>query len=363
VKTILLVSDKVMHYRVSIYNYFLGRFDAEGYRLVVRADRLQKANPYPVKFDFKEVPFRFSLYRREILDIRPSAVILFLHLKDLLIFPLVHWLKWRGIPAIFWTKGANLDDPGSRLRRLLFHHVQRLSTGIVLYSPKELGFVAKRSRGKVTYANNTVNYHDYPAITDIPEDIKKEFGIPFRKVALFVGRMDEGLRGRKKADHAIEVFRRLENPDYGLVLVGSGLSPELRKTMNPKNTLYLGEVHDPRNILISKLFRMADVFLMPGHVGLSLNQAFFWGLPVVTEAGNQPPEIHCLVDGRNGYMVPEGDLDALTRRVVHLLDDDGERLRLGENARSDLLKNASIEGMFEGFLANIRRIEAGRRPR
>ena len=359
-KTILLVSDTVMHYRVSIYNYFFGRFEAEGYRFAVRANQLQKQNPYPVRFDFKEVPFRFSLYRREILSLRPAAVILFLHLKDLLIFPLIHWLRWKGIPVVFWTKGANLDEPESRLRRLLFHHVQRMSAGIVLYSPHELGFVARRSRRKVTYANNTVNYHDYPEVPDAPEAIKKELGIPFAKVALFVGRMDEGLKGRKKVDHAIEVFRRVGNPDYGLVLVGSGLSSGLRQAMNPENTLYLGEIHDPGNVGISRLFRMSDVFLMPGHVGLSLNQAFYWGLPVVTEEGNQPPEIHLLEDGRNGCLVPDGDLDALTDRVVRLLDDDAERRRLGRNAREDLLKKASIEGMFEGFLANIRRIEDGR---
>ena len=56
---------------------------------------------------------------------------------------------------------------------------------------------------------------------------------------------------------------------------------------------------------------MADVFAIPGHVGLGLNQAFYFGLPVVTEEGKHPPEIAYLKPGRNGFMVPENDLAAL----------------------------------------------------
>ncbi len=359
-KNVLLISSRVMHYRVSIYNYFFERFRTLDYNFVVRSDELQKENPYPIKFDFQEAPFGFFRYRREVLALRPSVVILFLHLKGLMIFPLIHWLRCKKIPVIFWTKGANLDEPDSRMRAMLFHYIHNLATGIILYSPQELGLIKEKNRHKVTFANNTVNYYDYPVITASRDDIKREFHIPFKKVALFVGRMDASVRGRKKADHAIAVFRTLENPDYGLVLVGSGMSEELKRSLDPRNMLYLGEIYDPDNSRISQLFRMADVFLMPGHVGLSLNQAFYWGLPVVTEEGNQPPEFHTLVDGRNGYVVKDNDLEALKARVVSLLEDDATRRRFGENARTDLRANASIEGMFDGFLTNIQRIESRR---
>jgi glycosyltransferase involved in cell wall biosynthesis len=91
-------------------------------------------------------------------------------------------------------------------------------------------------------------------------------------------------------------------------------------------------------------------------VGLGLNQAFFWGLPMVTEHGNQPPEIEYLRDGENGFMVAEDDRPALRERVLRLLDNDEERRRMSENARRDILANASIEGMFAGFLACARHL-------
>jgi glycosyltransferase involved in cell wall biosynthesis len=354
-KKVLLISNEVMHYRVSVYNDFARRFRDLGYELIVRADRLQARNPHPVKFDFRAIPFRFSLYRKEIRALDPSIVILFLHIKDVIFFPLLYWLRLSRRPVLLWTKGANLDAPDSRIRAAAFHHMQTLADGLILYSPNETRFVKPKNRSKITYANNTINYLEFPEITASREEIKKEYGIPFKKTALFVGRMDVG-GGRKKVDHAIRVFNTIENPDYGLILVGAGFDERLKGEIRGTNVVYLGEIYDPGNIEICKIFKMADLFLIPGHVGLGLNQAFALGLPVITEKGGQPPEIHYLVSGRNGFLVEENDVDDLKAKVVFLLDNDQERARFAENAKRDILANASIEGMFGGFLQNIERV-------
>jgi glycosyltransferase involved in cell wall biosynthesis len=123
--------------------------------------------------------------------------------------------------------------------------------------------------------------------------------------------------------------------------------------MNPANTIYLGEVHDSENRQISLIFKMADVCSIPGHVGLGLNQAFFWGLPMVTEQGQQPPEIEYLRDGENGFLVPENDRIALRDRLFFLIDNEAERKRMSANARRDILQQASIETMFNGFLSCV----------
>jgi glycosyltransferase involved in cell wall biosynthesis len=98
---------------------------------------------------------------------------------------------------------------------------------------------------------------------------------------------------------------------------------------------------------------MADVCSIPGHVGLGLNQALFWGLPMVTEEGNQPPEIEYLRDGDNGFIVAEDDREALRDRLLFLLDNDQERRRMSLNAREGILANASIDRMFNGFLSCV----------
>jgi glycosyltransferase involved in cell wall biosynthesis len=94
---------------------------------------------------------------------------------------------------------------------------------------------------------------------------------------------------------------------------------------------------------------MADVCAIPGHVGLGLNQAFYFGLPVVTEEGKHPPEIGYLKPGRNGFIVPQNDLDQLRQKLFWLLDNDAAREEFSRNARQDILREASIEGMYRGF--------------
>lgn len=347
-KKVLLISTRVMHYRVSIYNYFHRRFKEIGWELIIRSDEVQKENPYPLQFNFEQLDFSFVRYKKEIERINPEVVIIFLHLKERMIWPLVHWLKLKRIPVVFWMKAMNYDNPDSRTSQLLYKYMHCLFDGLITYSEHELKHISERNRYKVYAANNTINFEDYPSIADSREDIKRELGIPFEKVVLSVGRMGTD-GGRKKLDHLIALFNGDMPEGIGLVVVGSGVSSELLEKRNKKNIIYLGQVHDPTNIQISKIFKMADVFSIPGHVGLGLNQAFYWGLPVVTEDGSQPPEINYLVNGRNGFIVPNNDLRGLKEKILYLLTDDTAREEFSRNAKEDILKHASIEGMFHGF--------------
>jgi glycosyltransferase involved in cell wall biosynthesis len=249
----------------------------------------------------------------------------------------------------FWTKTRNLDAAGSRLRGWMFDYMMRLHDGLILYSGDLLKNVPPSMRHKAFPANNTINFDDFPPVMESKSEIKCQLNIPFEKVVLFAGRMDVS-GGRKRVDRLIEIFRNVGGRQVGLVIVGSGMKEEWKARMNPATTLYLGEVHDPQNVKISRIFKMADVFAIPGHVGLGLNQAFYFGLPVVTEEGNHPPEIAYLKPGRNGFMAPENDLLALRARIFELVDNDALRAEFSRNARHDILTEASTEVMFQGFL-------------
>jgi glycosyltransferase involved in cell wall biosynthesis len=349
-----------MHYRVSIYNFFWKKFREHGWEFCVLTNELQRQNQNQPLFELVERPFDFLKYREEIRRFNPDAVILFLHLRDRIQWPLIHWLKLSGIPVALWTKTRNLDDPDNRLRNVFYDYLHQISDGLILYTSSLRRFISKRHHGKVFVANNTVNFEEFPEIFESKGTIKQELGIPFEKVVLFAGRIGEE-KNRKKVDHLIDMFAELDRKDVGLVIVGSGLSDELRARMNPANSIYLGEVHDLENRQISRIFKMADVCSIPGHVGLGLNQAFFWGLPMVTEHGKQPPEIEYLRDGENGFIVPEDSRDNLRDRLLFLIDNDAERRRMSANARRDILEHASIETMFRGFLSCVEYISRSSR--
>ncbi len=347
-KRVLLVSNTVMHYRVSVYNYLHRRFAEHGWDWMVLTDQVQPQNRIVPQFPLEELPFGFGAYRRRIRELNPDAVILFLHLKDRIHWPLIHWLKLSGIPVAEWTKTRNLDDVDNAAKNAMFNYMHWLSDGLILYSGDLVRYLSTAQRKKAFAANNTINHEEFPAITESKAEIKTRLGIPFKKVVLFVGRMDvDG--GRKRIDHLIEIFRDLEGRDAGLVIVGSGMKPEWQARINPRTTVYLGEIHDPENREIARIFTMADVCAIPGHVGLGLNQALYYGLPVVTMEGKHPPEIAFLHPGSNGYMVPAGDVGQLRARILELLDDDPLRERFSHAAREGFLRDASIEGMFQGF--------------
>lgn len=347
-KKILLISNKVMHYRVSIYNYLSKEFRKQGWEFIVRSNKLQNENPHPVEFDFREIDFNFSAYKREVEGIRPDVIILFLHLKDLMLWPLIHWLWYKKIPVVNWTKTINLDDADNKVKKLIFNYIHTLCDRLILYSPNERKYLTNNNKRKVFVANNTINFDDFPAVEESREEIKKALQIPFEKVVLSVGRMDVGGQ-RKKIHHLIQVFRDIDMKGAGLVIVGAGVSRELQQTMNKKNTVYLGEIYDAKNYRISRIFKMADLFSIPGHVGLGLVQAFYFGLPVITEEGLQPPEIHYLINGRNGFIVPENDLNELKKKILFLLENDIERRVFSTNAKNDIHMHGSIRHMYEGF--------------
>lgn len=344
-RKVLLVSNKMFHYRVANYNYFTRRLRELGWEFIVRTSEIEANNPIPIEFDCQEVPFGFFNYKREIERIQPDVVIFFIHLKDRMIWPLMHWLKLRGLPFVYWNKGVNLEVANPWFRNQFFYYIHNLSSALILYSKHNLKDIQPKNRSKVFIAHNTVNFTSFPEVKESKEELKRTFGIPFKKVVLFVGRM----RSVKKVEHLIETFNSLNEPDAGCVIVGDPMEYDIPSLIKGANIKFLGEVHDPENRKISQLFKLADVFCIPGDVGLGLNQAFYWGLPVVTEEGRQPPEIHNLVNGRNGFMVPENDVAALKDKLLLLLRDDALRAEFSQNASEDIRREASIETMFQGF--------------
>lgn len=147
-KKVLLISNKVFHYRVSNYNYFSRRFREEGILFFVRANELQTNNPYPLEFDFKAIPFNFFRYKREIEHIQPDVVILFLHLKDLLIWPLIFWLRLKRVRIVYWNKGVNLEVRSPTWRNHLFYYVHSRCDAILLYSQHNAADIQPRNRSK-----------------------------------------------------------------------------------------------------------------------------------------------------------------------------------------------------------------------
>jgi glycosyltransferase involved in cell wall biosynthesis len=92
----------------------------------------------------------------------------------------------------------------------------------------------------------------------------------------------------------------------------------------------------------------ADLMLMPGYLGLAVNHAFAFGLPVVSQASPDPairfhsPEVAYVLPGENGLLAPFGDPAALLAAVERVLAD---RARFSQNAYE---RNAQLMAADDG---------------
>jgi len=127
-------------------------------------------------------------------------------------------------------------------------------------------------------------------------------------------------------DVAREVMRR--RPSVHFVLAGGGeLEPRLRALAADLGDRFrfLGIRHD-----VPEVLRTLDVFVLTSDyegAGIGVMEAMSAGVPVVATRAGGAEEI--VEDGREGYLVPTGDVQAMADRVVDLLDNDEERERMG----------------------------------
>jgi len=151
------------------------------------------------------------------------------------------------------------------------------------------------------------------------------------------------LAGDEEADrrYARRVRRRLEAPDLGDRVVRHGRLSRAR---------------------VAALYAAADAFVLPAFrepYGTVWGEAMAFGLPVVGwRAGNLP---YLARDGREGLLVPAGDLRALAHALATLAGDAALRVRLGAAAAARAASRPTWEQAAADFFAAIREAIAARR--
>ena len=107
-----------------------------------------------------------------------------------------------------------------------------------------------------------------------------------------------------------------------------------------------------------------DAFAMPSRTdsyGIVFLEAWANGLPAVAAAAGGVSEV--IGHGRDGLLVPFGDVDALAAALGRLLDDPAEARRLGAAGRSRVSRGHSWDDRFATLSARVRELTEGRRAR
>lgn len=181
-----------------------------------------------------------------------------------------------------------------------------------------------------------------------PEKLAKK-----RNEVLFVGRMVEGT---KRVSLALKIWHEIEKEDclkdWHFTLVGDG--PDLKSYKSLANSLGLERVsfegfQDPTSYYErAKLFMMTSAF---EGFGMTLIEAAQFG--VVPVAFDSYLALHdIIVDGRNGRIIPDRNVDMYKNALADLMRnaDELERVRLNALADCEKFKVSGVVDMWTKVL-------------
>ncbi len=235
--------------------------------------------------------------------------------------------------------GEEIGTPNhSQLGKIVFRFVYRFARAVIGGSKPVTDWLIESKevpKGKVTKVFNPL---DLPTLK-----VGRVSKSPIRFG--YVGRLEPV----KNPEMLVEAIWRIHSEGIyapELWIIGDGSQRQMLEGYIEKVDLQLfvtfyGYQEQPFDIL-----RECDVLVQPSYTeGFSnaLVEAMGCGLPVLVTDTGAASEI--VQDGVSGWIIPSGDLDAITKALINICGHDRENLlRMGRVAR------ASVEGRFEPMI-------------
>ncbi|HMB89729.1 MAG TPA: glycosyltransferase [Rhodothermales bacterium] len=277
---------------------------------------------------------------------------------------LLIYARQRGAGRVLWGHFSSLNrrfDPTQhmqdRYRLALARRVeacacytQGVADHLRPYLPDKKLFVARNTIGMDTL------FAQYDALAKQSKmAVRQELGLaPDAAVLAFMGR----LVPEKGTQLLLETFAHIcQDRPAALLVIGAGPEREAMEAYTAQHHLpdvhFLGPLPDEE---AAPYLYAADVMLMPGYLGLVINHAFAFGLPVVSRrkpVGVQfhSPEVEYVQSGKTG-LLSEGDgATDLAEAVRTVLLDQA---RFSANALDYARTYLGVDHMVDGLEGAIR---------
>ena len=340
-RVLLINQEKIAPYRIGVYNAMSGSLREQGYALTVVSEGAQAGSTGQIDFEHTVMPLSTWTLARLIRGEDFDVVIFWVRLRHLYLFPILFLCKLLGRKVIYWGHGTDLGKGKMlRLKRFANDLEYRLFDALILYAPHLKSGVRESHHAKTFVANNTLAFNQSGKTPDKAACLARHKIRTARNI-ICCGRMQR----RKRLEDLFAAFERMGRQDVGLILVGPDNDGILHGVQGD-NIYKLGPIYGDERL---ELLAASDVFCLPGAIGLSIVDAFYCGLPIVTEAGDESPEIMYLKEGVNGFVVPRGDVGALAAKLELLLSDESLLQRFSAAARREIETTGHIDRMCQGF--------------
>lgn len=173
--------------------------------------------------------------------------------------------------------------------------------------------------------------------SDVSAIAPKHYKLPFKKYILYVGQQSDYKKIKRLGDAHQQLLE--ENPDLGLVLVGSKNASALKNETyftgnNYKNIFFTGFVDDAE---LNWLYSHATAYIFPSLMegfGLPGLEAMSHGTPVVSSNATCLPEIY----GQAAHYFNPFDTNDIAAAIQQVISNDTLRTRLSKQGYKQIKK-------------------------
>jgi glycosyltransferase involved in cell wall biosynthesis len=188
--------------------------------------------------------------------------------------------------------------------------------------------------------------------------LREQLGMPDGVWACYAGR----LSAEKGLNLLLQVWAKViqQVTTAHLLIVGDGdqrpaLEALTRQLGLDEHVRFTGSVPETLQYL-----QACDLYVQPSYtegLPVSMLEAMACGLPVLATGVGGVTDI--LADGKNGLVIPARDADSLEEGLCRLLSSEALRLRLGAQARQDVVAYCDIEQVGQALLNLYCQLAAG----
>lgn len=284
-----------------------------------------------------------------------------------------------GLPAVALTDGSRYasiltsgEDVGVRLSLLAKLCGARVPIRITAHGPF---FASRKFRMAMAVLRRMDNVHFLGVSAAVCRTLRRTFGVPPARVHNTSYGVDTRFFHPMTTERSrpLIVGAGMNGRDYRtLVRAVAPLGVEVRiaadSAWHPKRLDIEGDrlpanvnIRAYDHVALRDLYAQATVIAVPlypvtyGCGNAVITQAMAMGKPVITSRIEGRGDF--VVDGETGYYVEPGDTEGLRERIAHLLGNEREARRLGENARARTEAWFSLE-RYCARLENVLELEA-----
>lgn len=222
--------------------------------------------------------------------------------------------------------------------------------------PLASGMIAQTEKAKEIYQKANLN-RNIVVIGNPIREIKNGINSDKKHIVVSVGR----LINTKHFDHLIDVFARINKPEWKLIIVGGDALKQQNSKLLQQQINRMGMQN---NILLTGTQKNIETYLLKASLfaftssseGFPnvIGEAMSAGLPVVAYDCVAGPS-DMIADGQNGYLIPLFDDKMFEEKLRYLMENEEERQRMGVYARESI-QRFSVENIGEQYYKILKNV-------